>query len=49
MEWSQSYGTYTVGSGGTNGATQYIPAAQGFFVQASAAGTLGVTNAVRTT
>jgi len=43
-----TYGTYTVGSGGTNGATRYIPAAQGFFVQASAAGTLGVTNAVRT-
>jgi hypothetical protein len=43
-----TYGTYTVGSGGTNGATQYIPAAQGFFVQASAAGSLGVTNMVRT-
>lgn len=43
-----TYGTYTVGTGGTNGATRYIPAAQGFFVQASAAGTLGVTDAVRT-
>lgn len=43
-----NYGTYTVGSGGTNGATEIIPAAQGFFVNASAAGTLGVSNAVRT-
>lgn len=43
-----AYGTFTVGSGGTNGATRYIPAAQGFFVQTSAAGTLGVSNAVRT-
>jgi hypothetical protein len=41
-------GTYTVGSGGTNGVTQYIPAAHGFFVNVSAAGTLGVSNAVRT-
>jgi hypothetical protein len=41
-------GTYTVGSGGTNGVTRYIPAAHGFFVNASAAGTLGVSNAVRT-
>jgi hypothetical protein len=41
-------GTYTVGSGGTNGVTQYIPAAHGFFVNASAAGSLGVSNAVRT-
>jgi hypothetical protein len=47
-EWNGTvYGTYTVGSGGTNGATKDIPAAQGFFVQASAAGTLGVANAVR--
>jgi hypothetical protein len=43
-----SYGTYTTGSGGTNGATQFIPAAQGFFVQTTAAGSLGLTNAVRT-
>lgn len=43
-----TYGTYTVGSGGTNGATQYIPAAQGFFVQANAAGSLGLTDMVRT-
>lgn len=42
-----TYGTYIAGSGGTNGTTKYIPAAQGFFVEASAAGTLGVTNAVR--
>lgn len=43
-----NYGTYTVGSGGTNGATRYIPAAQGFFVNANAAGTLGVSNMART-
>jgi hypothetical protein len=43
-----TYGTYTVGSGGTNGATQFIPAAQGFFVQTNAAGTLGMDNDVRT-
>jgi len=42
-----TYGAYTSGSGGSNGATQYIPAAQGFFVQTNAAGSLGVTNAVR--
>lgn len=42
-----TYGAYTVGSGGTNGTTRYIPAGQGFFVQANAAGSLGVTNAVR--
>jgi len=42
-----TYASYN-GSGGTNGGTRYIPPAQGFFVQASAAGTLGVTNAVRT-
>ncbi len=42
-----TYGTYTSGSGGTNGATQFIPAAQGYFVRTNAAGTLGVTNAVR--
>jgi hypothetical protein len=42
-----TYGTYTAGSGGTNGTTKYIPAAQGFFVRTSAAGSLGVTNAVR--
>jgi hypothetical protein len=37
-----------VGGPGTNGGNQYIPAGQGFFVQTSAAGTLGVTDAVRT-
>ncbi len=44
-----TYAAYTAGGGGvgTNGATNFIPAAQGFFVQTSAAGTLGVTNAVR--
>jgi hypothetical protein len=47
-EWNGTlYGTYTVGSGGTNGATKDIPSAQGFFVSATGAGTLGVTNDVR--
>ena len=43
-----SYASYVVGGPGTNGGTQFIPAAQGFFVNASAAGSLGVSNAVRT-
>jgi len=43
-----TYATYSAGGGSTNGGTRYIPAAQGFYVQASAPGTLGVTNAVRT-
>jgi hypothetical protein len=43
-----TYASYTVGSGGANGGTRFIPAAQGFFVQSSAVGTLGVTNDVRT-
>lgn len=43
-----TYGTYTAGSGGTNGTTEIIPAAQGFFVQVNAAGTLGLGNGVRT-
>ena len=39
---------YVVGTGGTNGATQYIPPQQGFFVQTSAAeGTFGMDNDVR--
>jgi hypothetical protein len=47
--WNGStYASYLEDGPGTNGGTQYIPAAQGFFVQASAAGTLGVSNAVRT-
>jgi hypothetical protein len=46
--WNGStYASYTVGGASTNGGTRYIPAAQGFFVQTTAAGTLGVTNAVR--
>lgn len=46
--WNGStYASYN-GSGGTNGGTQYIPAAQGFFVNSTGAGTLGVTNDVRT-
>jgi hypothetical protein len=43
-----TYGTYTAGSGGTNGTTQFIPAAQGFFVQTDEPGTLGMDNNVRT-
>ncbi|MCK9401044.1 MAG: T9SS type A sorting domain-containing protein [Bacteroidales bacterium] len=43
-----TYGTYTIGGGVVNYGSRYIPAAQGFFVEASAAGILGVTNAVRT-
>jgi hypothetical protein len=43
-----TYGTYTAGVGGTNGATRYIPAAQGYFVRTNAAGSLGMTDAVRT-
>ncbi len=39
---------YVVGTGGTNGATQYIPPQQGFFVQTSVAeGTFGMDNDVR--
>jgi hypothetical protein len=47
--WDGStYGTYVAGSEiGTNGTTKYIPAGQGFFVQANASGSLGVSNAVR--
>ena len=36
------------GTTGTNGGTRYIAPCQGFFVQASANGTLGMSNAVRT-
>jgi hypothetical protein len=47
-EWNgTTYATYN-GTTGTNGGTQFIPGAQGFFVEASTTGTLGVTNAVRT-
>jgi hypothetical protein len=42
-----TYSSYVEGGPGVNGGTQFIPPAQGFFVNASAAGTLGVTNAVR--
>ncbi|HPB24178.1 MAG TPA: choice-of-anchor D domain-containing protein [Bacteroidales bacterium] len=46
---SQYKGTYSsfVGGVGTNGGTGIIPSMQGFFVKATGAGTLGVTNAVR--
>jgi len=47
-----AYSVYQGGSGGipgvgTNGATQYIPAVQGFFVRTTATGTLTMTNAAR--
>jgi hypothetical protein len=42
-----TYGSYSELGGGINGATAFIPAAQGFFVQTNAAGSLGVTNMVR--
>jgi hypothetical protein len=42
------YAQYTVGSGGINDGTQYIPSTQGFFVQCDAGGgTLGVNDASR--
>jgi hypothetical protein len=43
---ASSWATY-IGSASVNGGTQYIAPGQGFFVQATAAGTLGMTNAVR--
>jgi hypothetical protein len=47
--WDGSdYATYSQGGGSTNGGTQYIPAAQGFFVETDQAGTLGMNNGVRT-
>lgn len=43
-----SYATFNSGTGtGTGGGTRYIAAGQGFFVHASANGSLGVSNAVR--
>ena len=42
-----TYASWTVGGPGTNGATEFIPAGQGFFVQTNAAGTLGMTDDVR--
>ncbi len=45
---NNTYASYVVGTGGNNGGTQYIPAAQGFFVKsASGGGNLGVSNAAR--
>ena len=50
--WNQNvnnYGTFiSNGSAGTNGATQYIAPMQGFFVMAASAGTLQMTDEVRT-
>jgi hypothetical protein len=42
-----TWATYN-GSIGENGGSQYIAPCQGFFVEASAAGTLGMSNSVRT-
>ncbi|MCD6660357.1 MAG: S8 family serine peptidase [Lentimicrobium sp.] len=36
-----AYATYTIGAGGTNGGSRYVPVAQGFFVKVSEAQTLG--------
>ena|GEM_PF-439084 len=49
-ETAGNYGVYnsaSVSSTGTNGATRYIPAGQGFFVQATSAGLLSINNSVR--
>lgn len=43
-----NYVTYTVGGVSTNGGSQYIAPCQGFFVKASSAGNLVMTNEVRT-
>ena len=49
--WDQTVGNYGVFNSftgiGTNGVTRYIPPMQGFFVQASSAGSLSLANAVR--
>ena len=46
---SDSWATFVAGTPGVgvNGGTQYIASGQGFFVQATAAGTLAMTDAVR--
>jgi hypothetical protein len=49
---SGNYGVYnsaSVSDAGTLGTTRYIGPAQGFFVQATSAGNVGLTNAVRVT
>lgn len=44
-----SWATYVAGSGAnTNGGSQYIPPCQGFFVEATGAGSLAMTNTART-
>jgi hypothetical protein len=49
--WNQTANNYGVcnsyGGSGTNGITQFIPPMQGFFVRASAAGSLGFSNTLR--
>ena len=51
--WNETAGNYGVynsvdaDDNGTNSVTRYIPVGQGFFVQASAAGALSMTNSVR--
>jgi len=45
-EANENYASYVDGVG-ANGGTQFIPAMQGFFVKASGAGSIGVSNAAR--
>jgi len=49
--WNEAAGNYGVinssGGTGTNGVTRYIAPMQGFFVRASHAGSLGLTNSIR--
>ncbi|NOZ47604.1 MAG: T9SS type A sorting domain-containing protein, partial [Chlorobi bacterium] len=49
--WYRTAGTFATYSGvsgfGTNGGQRYIPAGQGFWVKATAAGTFGVSNGAR--
>ncbi len=47
-EAAGNYGTFnSASSSGTNSVTRYVPVGQGFFVQASAEGSLSMTNSVR--
>jgi len=43
-----NWATYNPTTGATNGGSRYIPPFQGFFVEASAVGSLGINNAART-
>ncbi len=44
---STTYKYYLEGGGGSNTTTQYIPSGQGFFIQATGAGTLSIDNSDR--